>query len=143
MRRIIQRHHNYITEKHAVEDITNTTTVTEASGSDTASATSIAAATASTSATPEKTDDTSSKEQVSFKVIYSKEKFEVSFPIDNTVEQLKKHMETLTGNNNEFRHFKVNCIFYFFNLFTITTEDKMFVSSANNTHTISFMYKLD
>ena len=36
-------------------------------------------------------------ETVSFKVIYNKQKHDVTFPLDNTVIDLKKHLEQITG----------------------------------------------
>ncbi|CAL1545853.1 unnamed protein product [Lymnaea stagnalis] len=46
-------------------------------------------------------DEESSKpsdlEKVDFNVIFKKEKYEVSFPLDNTVTKLKSHIEKLTG----------------------------------------------
>ncbi|GAB6020405.1 Ubiquitin domain-containing protein ubfd1 [Chamberlinius hualienensis] len=37
------------------------------------------------------------KELVDFKVIYNKQKYDVSFPLDDTVATLKQHIQTLTG----------------------------------------------
>ena len=37
------------------------------------------------------------KETVSFKVIFSKQKFDVTFELDETVASLKSHIEKLTG----------------------------------------------
>ena len=38
-----------------------------------------------------------STETVSFKVIYNKQKHDVTFPLDKTVIDLKKHLEEITG----------------------------------------------
>ncbi|XP_076366850.1 ubiquitin domain-containing protein UBFD1-like isoform X4 [Tachypleus tridentatus] len=37
------------------------------------------------------------KEMIDFKVVYNKQKFDVSFPYDETVGALKQHIHTLTG----------------------------------------------
>ncbi|XP_013779300.1 ubiquitin domain-containing protein UBFD1-like isoform X1 [Limulus polyphemus] len=37
------------------------------------------------------------KEMIDFKVVYNKQKFDVSFPYDETVGSLKQHIHTLTG----------------------------------------------
>ena len=37
-------------------------------------------------------------ETVEFKVIFNKQKFDVNFPMDNTVRKLKEHVQTLTGS---------------------------------------------
>ena len=37
------------------------------------------------------------KEMITFKVIYNKQKFDVTFPLDATVASLKSHIETLTS----------------------------------------------
>jgi hypothetical protein len=39
------------------------------------------------------------KERVDFKVIYSKNKYDVSFPLDSTVGELKQHLQDIIGNN--------------------------------------------
>ncbi|KAL4239848.1 Ubiquitin domain-containing protein ubfd1 [Mactra antiquata] len=41
--------------------------------------------------------DSATMETVTFKVIYNKQKYDVTFPIDKTVLELKKHVQTLTG----------------------------------------------
>jgi len=38
------------------------------------------------------------KEMVEFTVIYNKQKYEVKFALDETVDALKNHIEKLTGN---------------------------------------------
>ena len=38
-------------------------------------------------------------ETVEFKVIFNKQKFDVNFPMDNTVRKLKEHVQTLTGSH--------------------------------------------
>ena len=38
------------------------------------------------------------QEMVEFTVIYNKQKYEVKFALDETVEALKNHIEKLTGN---------------------------------------------
>lgn len=50
----------------------------------------------STSTSDTVTDDTP-KETVSFKVIYNKQKFDVTFPLDDTILSLKAHIQTFTG----------------------------------------------
>ncbi|XP_069124697.1 ubiquitin domain-containing protein UBFD1-like [Argopecten irradians] len=52
--------------------------------------------------TPEVTENTSAasntkSEEVDFKLIYKKQKYDVSYPMDNTIKNLKEHVETLTG----------------------------------------------
>ena len=42
--------------------------------------------------------DQSSGECVDFKIIYNKQKFDVSFPLDKTASELKVHVQSLTGN---------------------------------------------
>ena len=42
-------------------------------------------------------NSTNSKETVSFKVIYNKQKHDLTFPLDDTVIDLKKHLEEITG----------------------------------------------
>jgi hypothetical protein len=39
------------------------------------------------------------KESVDFKVIYSKNKYDVSFPLDSTVGELKQHLQDIIGNS--------------------------------------------
>lgn len=36
-------------------------------------------------------------ESVTFKVIYNKQKYDVTFELDKTILDLKKHVQTLTG----------------------------------------------
>ena len=36
------------------------------------------------------------REHVDFKVIFNKQKYDVSFPLDDTVTQLKNHLEKIT-----------------------------------------------
>lgn len=43
--------------------------------------------------------DTSSSETVDFKVIFNKQKFDVSMQVDSTIEQLKAKTQVLTGQN--------------------------------------------
>jgi len=38
------------------------------------------------------------QEMVEFTIIYSKQKYEVKFALDETVDALKNHIEKLTGN---------------------------------------------
>ena len=38
-------------------------------------------------------------ETVEFKVIFNKQKYDVTFPLDNTVLKLKDHVQTLTGSS--------------------------------------------
>ena len=38
-------------------------------------------------------------ETVEFKVIFNKQKHDVTFPLDNTVLKLKDHIQTLTGSS--------------------------------------------
>ena len=45
----------------------------------------------------EKGASAADKETVDFKIIYNKKKFDVTFPLDDTVTSLRKHVETLTG----------------------------------------------
>ena len=46
--------------------------------------------------------DTSSSETVDFKVIFNKQKFDVSMQVDSTIEQLKAKTQVLTGQNLYF-----------------------------------------
>ena len=39
------------------------------------------------------------QEMVEFTVIYNKQKYELKFALDETVDTLKTHIEKLTGNN--------------------------------------------
>lgn len=39
-------------------------------------------------------------ETVDFKVFYKKQKFDVTFPLDNTISSLKDHIQTLTSMSN-------------------------------------------
>ena len=39
---------------------------------------------------------------VEFNIVFKKEKFEVSFPLDHTISKLKTHVEKLTGNKTLF-----------------------------------------
>ena len=39
-------------------------------------------------------------ETVEFKVIFNKQKYDVTFPVDKTVLKLKEHVQTLTGSIN-------------------------------------------
>ncbi len=41
--------------------------------------------------------DTAPKETVDFKVVYNKQKYDVTFPVDDSVSSLKAHLEKLTG----------------------------------------------
>lgn len=50
------------------------------------------------------------REQVDFKVIYNKQKYDVSFPIDDSVSKLKTHIQELTGELSLFSHF---CLYLF------------------------------
>ncbi|XP_033741985.1 ubiquitin domain-containing protein UBFD1-like [Pecten maximus] len=54
---------------------------------------------ASSSETPDDANAASNTkmEEVEFKLIYKKQKYDVSFPMDNTIKNLKEHVETLTG----------------------------------------------
>lgn len=38
------------------------------------------------------------KECVDFKVIYNKKKYDVNFPLDDTIGQLKLHLQDITGD---------------------------------------------
>jgi len=38
------------------------------------------------------------QEMIEFTIIYNKQKYEVKFPLDETVDALKNHIEKLTGN---------------------------------------------
>lgn len=37
------------------------------------------------------------QETVDFKVIFNKQKYDVTFPVNNTIAKLKSHVESLTG----------------------------------------------
>jgi len=39
---------------------------------------------------------------VEFMIIYNKQKYEIKFALDETVDALKNHIEKLTGNHNFF-----------------------------------------
>ena len=41
--------------------------------------------------------ETAEEETVSVKVVYNKQKYDVSFQLDGTVTAFKAHLETLTG----------------------------------------------
>lgn len=45
----------------------------------------------------ESNGSTDTREKVDFKVIFNKQKYDVTFPIDETVAKLKSHIQTLTG----------------------------------------------
>jgi len=47
------------------------------------------------------------REMVEFTVIYNKQKYEVKFALDETVDALKTHIEKLTGN------YKLLCVLLF------------------------------
>ena len=42
------------------------------------------------------------QEMVEFMIIYNKQKYEIKFALDETVDALKNHIEKLTGNHNLF-----------------------------------------
>lgn len=42
-------------------------------------------------------DDSDTREMVSFKVVYNKQKHDVTFPLDETVQNLKEHLKSITG----------------------------------------------
>lgn len=43
------------------------------------------------------TENCDKGETVTFKVIYNKQKYDVTFELDKTILDLKKHVQTLTG----------------------------------------------
>lgn len=45
----------------------------------------------------ESNGSTDTREKVDFKVIFNKQKYDVTFPTDETVAKLKSHIQTLTG----------------------------------------------
>ena len=47
--------------------------------------------------TTEEDQATSSRETASFRVVWNKKNYEVSFPVDETADSLKQHIEKLTG----------------------------------------------
>lgn len=51
----------------------------------------------SSSARPRSPEHCSTIEDVDFKVIFSKSKYDITFPLDDTVAQLKDHLEVITG----------------------------------------------
>lgn len=46
---------------------------------------------------PKSPEHSPSSEDVDFKVIFSKSKYDITFPLDDTVAQLKDHLEVITG----------------------------------------------
>ncbi|KAE8740118.1 hypothetical protein FOCC_FOCC014378 [Frankliniella occidentalis] len=46
---------------------------------------------------PRSPDHSPNTEDVDFKVIFSKSKYDITFPLDDTVAQLKEHLEMITG----------------------------------------------
>ncbi|KAK3914967.1 Ubiquitin domain-containing protein UBFD1 [Frankliniella fusca] len=46
---------------------------------------------------PRSPDHSPNTEDVDFKVIFSKSKYDITFPLDDTVSQLKEHLEVITG----------------------------------------------
>lgn len=49
-------------------------------------------------------EDAKPKETVTFKVVFNKKKYDVTFALEDTVADLKTHLETLTGNMELFIH---------------------------------------
>ena len=47
--------------------------------------------------TTEEDQATSSREAASFRVVWNKKNYEVTFPVDETADSLKQHIEKLTG----------------------------------------------
>lgn len=47
--------------------------------------------------TTEEDQATSSRETASFRVVWNKKNYEVTFPVDETADSLKQHIENLTG----------------------------------------------
>ena len=77
-------------EKSSTQDGSTTT--------DTAQVNSNEAGEADTTTTSNSSNNsTNTKETVAFKVIYNKQKHDVTFPLDDTVIDLKKHLEEITG----------------------------------------------
>ena len=46
-----------------------------------------------------KEEDSTPKEMVKFKVVYNKQKYDINFPLDETVQSLKDHLTSVTGEN--------------------------------------------
>lgn len=57
-------------------------------------------ATASSSTSPQELSDEakSDDQMIAFRIVWKKKTFDVEFKMDQTVGQVKKHMEKLTGN---------------------------------------------
>ena len=46
--------------------------------------------------------ETESKDLVDFKVVFNKKKYDVSFPLDETIAKLKTHIQEITGKKHCF-----------------------------------------
>lgn len=53
-----------------------------------------------------KPSDQDPVETVEFKIVYNKQKYDVTFPTNETVAKLKAHVQTLTGNFLKVFYFK-------------------------------------
>lgn len=53
-----------------------------------------------------KPSDQDPVETVEFKIVYNKQKYDVTFPTNETVAKLKAHVQTLTGNFLKVIYFK-------------------------------------
>ena len=80
-------------EKSSTQDGTSTANTAEVNSSEPGGEEGEADTTTSNSSN----NSTNTKETVSFKVIYNKQKHDVTFPLDDTVIDLKKHLEEITG----------------------------------------------
>ena len=76
-------------EKSSTQDGSTTTNTAQVNSNE--------AGEADTTTSNSSNNSTNSKETVAFKVIYNKQKHDVTFPLDDTVIDLKKHLEEITG----------------------------------------------
>ena len=78
-------------EKSSTQDGTTTTDTSQVNSNEAGEADT------TTTTSNSSNNSTNTKETVAFKVIYNKQKHDVTFPLDDTVIDLKKHLEEITG----------------------------------------------
>lgn len=82
-----------------------------------------------------KPSDQDPVETVEFKIVYNKQKYDVTFPTNETVAKLKAHVQTLTGNflkDIYFKCMKSLSLVWIYSLFSISFIHRSSICNAEN-----------